>query len=250
MSQHGKHEVLQYAKLGCLTILGMVAVAVSATAHAQAATPSPRNVVQLSASGSVEVDQDWLVMVLAVSRDGREAASVQRQLQQAVDTALGVLRPLAQAQDLQVRSGNFGVYPRHDRDGKISGWRGRAEIMLEGRDFPRVTQAAAKVDGLTVERIDFQLSRQARAKVQEQAQTEAISAFKLQAQQLAQQFGFTGYSLREVSVNRHGGYEAMPMRRMAIGAAMSDAKMEALPISVEAGKVQVQVEVAGSVQLE
>lgn len=250
MPQHGKHGVFRYARLGCLAMLGVATVAVSATALAQQATPPLRNIVQLSASGSVEVEQDWLVMALSVSRDGRDAASVQRQLQHAVDAALGVLRPLAQAQHLQVRSGNFGVYPRHDRDGKISGWRGRAEIMLEGHDFPLVTQAAAKVDGLTVERIDFQLSRQARAKVQEQAQTEAIAAFKLQAQQLAQQFGFTGYSLREISVNRHGGYRAMPMPRMAMSAAMADAKMEAAPLSVEAGKVQVEVEVAGTVQLE
>lgn len=35
-----------------------------------------RNVVQLSATGSVEVDQDWLQMRLAATRDGNDAASV------------------------------------------------------------------------------------------------------------------------------------------------------------------------------
>ena len=93
----------------------------SGLALAQSQEPL-RNVVQLSATGSVEVDQDWLQMRLAATRDGNDAASVQKQLQQAVDAAMRSLRPQVQGQNLQVSSGSFGVYPRHGNDGKIKGW--------------------------------------------------------------------------------------------------------------------------------
>ena len=208
-----------------------------------------RNVVQLSATGSVEVDQDWLQMRLAATRDGNDAASVQKQLQQAVDAAMRSLRPQVQGQNLQVSSGSFGVYPRHGNDGKIKGWQDRAEVLLEGKDFARITQAAAQIEGMTVAGMDFGLSKEGRARVQEQAQAQAIDSFKARATQLARQFGFSGYSLREVSVNSQDAYPAPRMVRM--NAMPMAAKAEAADgMAVEAGKAQVVVNVAGSVQLQ
>lgn len=209
-----------------------------------------RNVVQLSATGSVEVDQDWLQMRLAAARDGNDAASVQKQLQQAVDAAMRSLRPQVQGQNLQVSSGSFGVYPRQGNDGKIKGWQGRAEVVLEGKDFARITQAAAQIEGMTVAGMDFGLSKEGRARVQEQAQAQAIDSFKARATQLARQFGFGGYSLREVSVNSQDSYPAPRMVRMN-AVPMAAAKAEAADgMAVEAGKAQVVVNVTGSVQLQ
>ena len=57
-------------------VITMAAAAGAGTAaHAQQAEPL-RNVVQLSASGSVEVDQDWLQMQLSAVREGSSAAVV------------------------------------------------------------------------------------------------------------------------------------------------------------------------------
>lgn len=68
-------------------VITMAAAAGAGTAaHAQQAEPL-RNVVQLSASGSVEVDQDWLQMQLSAVREGSSAAVVQQQLKQVVEVA-------------------------------------------------------------------------------------------------------------------------------------------------------------------
>ena len=50
--------------------------------------PPPQNVLQLTASGAVEVQQDLLSMTLTTTRDATDAATVQSQLKTAVDTAL------------------------------------------------------------------------------------------------------------------------------------------------------------------
>ena len=60
----------------------------------------PRNVVQLSASGAVEVQQDELILTLGASADGRDASSVQAQLRQVVDAALTVQSTLEEAPQL------------------------------------------------------------------------------------------------------------------------------------------------------
>ncbi len=229
-----------------IAAIALAAGASAALAQNEAVAP-PQNVLQLSASGTVEVQQDLLSMTLSATRDGTDAASVQAQLKSALDAALAEARRSAQPGQLDVRTGNFSLAPRYSREGKINGWQGSAELVLEGRDFPRITQAAGRISTLAVGGIAFGLSREQRARVETEAQTLAIDNFRQKAAELARGFGFAGYTLREVSVNasQGGGVPRPYMRAMAVGKAAAD---EAVP--VEAGKTTVVVNVSGSVQLK
>jgi predicted secreted protein len=225
----------------------VAACALSAGASlAFAQTPPPQNVLQLSASGTVEVQQDLLSMTLSTTRDGPDAAAIQGQLKSALDAALAEARKNAQPGQLDVRTGNFNLSPRYTRDGKISGWAGSAELILEGRDFPRITQAAGRITTLTIGNVGFALSREQRAKVEVEAQDLAIGAFKQKADELAKSFGFSGYTLREVAVNANGGDPIRP-RMMA---AQAKSLASDAPVPIEAGKTSVVVNVSGSVQLK
>ncbi|WP_440111285.1 SIMPL domain-containing protein [Acidovorax sp. BL-A-41-H1] len=207
-----------------------------------------RNVVQLSATGTVEVQQDLLVLNLGTSKEGPDAAGVQSQLRQALDAALAEAKRNAQPGQLDVRTGPFGLYPRYGKDGKINGWQGRAELVLEGRDFSRITTTAAKIQTMAISQVSFGLSREARAKVEGEAQTQAIEQFKARATELAKGFGFSGYSLREVAVNSNEMNPGPRPRMMAAEAKMGSMAADA-PMPVEAGKAQVIVNVSGSVQM-
>lgn len=223
-----------------------VCAALACAGLAQAETPPPQNVLQLSASGTVEVQQDLLSMTLSTTRDAAEAATVQSQLKAALDAALTEARKSAQPGQLDVRTGNFTLSPRYTREGKINGWQGSTELVLEGRDFPRITETANRITTLTVGGVGFGLSREQRAKVETEAQSIAIENFKQKAGVLAKDFGFSGYTLREVSVNAN---EGGPMRpRMMVAQAKSLSSDAAVP--VEAGKTSVVVNVSGAVQLK
>jgi predicted secreted protein len=213
---------------------------------ALADTPPPQNVLQLSASGTVEVQQDLLSMTLSTTRDAADAATVQSQLKAALEAALTEARKSAQPGQLDVRTGNFTLSPRYTREGKINGWQGSTELVLEGRDFPRITQAAGRISTLTVGGIGFGLSREQRAQVETEAQSIAIENFKQKAGELAKGFGFAGYTLREVSVNANEGGPIRP-RMMAAQAKSFSADA---PVPVEAGKTSVVVNVSGAVQLK
>lgn len=210
--------------------------------------PVPANVVQLSASGQVEVAQDWLVISLNTRKEGPDAASVQAQLKAALEAALAVARPAAREGQMAVRTGSIGLHPRYNRDGKISGWQGSTELVLEGTDFGRITTTAGQIQTLTLGNVSMGLSREAQRKLEADAQALAIEAFKRKADEVARGFGFTGYTLREVSVSGGGQPPVMPYPRvmaMEAKAAMADA-----PVPVEAGKSTVSVTVNGSVQLK
>jgi predicted secreted protein len=208
--------------------------------------PPPQNVLQLSASGSVEVQQDLLSLSLSTTREGTDANAVQAQLKAALDAALTEARKAALPGQLDVRTGNFSLHPRYTQGGRISGWNGTAELVLEGRDFGRITQTAAKIQTMTLGGVSFGLSREQRTKVETEAQTIAIERFKAKAAELAKGFGFTGYSLREVSVNANDQGFPRPVR-MAMEAKAASADS---PLQVEAGKSTVMVTVSGTVQLK
>jgi len=230
-----------------LWLLAATMCSTAGLAFAQNVTfPPPQNVLQLAATGSVEVQQDLLSLQLATTREGPDAAAVQLQLKQALDAALAEARSSVLPGQMDLRTGNFSLYPRYNRDGKISAWNGTVELVLEGRDFPRITQTAGRIQSLTVRGISFGLSREERARVEREAQASAIASFKIKARELASGFGFGGYALREVSVLANDqGFEPRP-RMMAMEAKAAGADTA---ISVEAGKSTVVVTVSGSVQL-
>ena len=235
-------------KLKTQLMVATAAFACAGVAFSQTApVAEPRNVVQLSATGTVEVEQDLLVLNLATSKEAADATTVQTQLKQALDAALKEARRNAQPGQLDVRTGPFGLYPRYGKDGKINGWQGRAELVLEGRDFARITATASKIQTLAINQVAFSLSTEARAKVEGEAQTQAINQFKARASELTKGFGFSDYSLREVSVNSNEMLPGPRPRMMAAEAKMGMSSDSAVP--VEAGKAQVIVNVSGSVQM-
>lgn len=216
--------------------------------YAQNAPREPvQNVAELSASGSVEVQQDLLSISMNTTRDGADAATVQTHLKQALDTALAQAKQAASPGQMDVRTGNFSLYPRYGKDGKINGWQGSAELILDGKDFTRITSTAGKIQSLTMGNVSFSLSREQRAKVEGEAQSLAIAQFKQKASDIAKNFGFSSYSLRQVSVTANDqGYNPRP--RMMAMAAKTESSDSSIP--VEAGKSIVQVNVSGSVQMK
>jgi predicted secreted protein len=222
-------------------------VACTASTFAQCMPHDPvQNVAQLSASGSVEVQQDLLSISMNTTRDGADAGAVQNQLRQALDTALTQAKTAAAPELMDVRTGNFSLHPRYGKDGKINGWQGAAELVLEGRDFSRITSTAGKIQSLTMGNVSFALSRGQRAKVESQAQSLAIDRFKVKADEISRSFGFSSYALREVSVSASDqGYSPRPQAM-----SMAKAEMPDSSLPVEAGKSTVLVNVSGSVQMK
>lgn len=218
-----------------------------AGAAAAQTSPAPQNVVSLSASASVEVVRDWLTVAFSTTREGSDAAVVQAQLKQALEAALAEARKAAKPGQLEVQTGQFSLHPRYaPKGGTINGWQGSTELIVQGRDTQAIAQLSGRINTLTIARTGFSLSREALQKVEGEVAAQAIKRFRVRADAVSRQFGFAGYTLREVAVNTEGSAPPpQPMYRMQ--AQRAEAADAALP--VEAGKAVVSANVSGSVQL-
>jgi len=205
----------------------------------------PSGVLSLAAQASADVPQDVVDITLFYEQEAQDPASLTSVLNQRADAAL---RQAKGVDNVTAHSGSFTVYPSTDRDGRISAWRGRTEVVLESKDFAAASKLAGKMsDSMQVGSVTFSLSPEAQRAAEQKLSTQAIASFKQQAQSSAQAFGYSGYAIREVNIG-HNGSSPRPVTMMAARNMSADAKMSA-PMALEGGTSTVTVNVSGSVQM-
>ena len=239
---------MQVRSSKAIQTLVVSAAALALTAAQAQSAPPPQNVVSLTATASVEVDKDWLTVVFNTTKEASEAAVVQTQLKQALDTALAEAKKAARPGQVEVQTGAFSLAPRYTSKGVVSGWQGSTELLVQGRDMTAISQLTGRIQGLTIARVGFSLSREARAKVDADITAEAITRFRSRADAVSKQFGFAGYAVREVSVSSDQGGMPVPQPMLRARVMSSGVADESLP--VEAGKALVTATVSGSVQMK
>lgn len=217
-----------------------------AMAQTAASAPVPQGVLNLSASASVDVPHDWMSLSFQTSREGSDPAVVQSQLKTALEAALAEARRVARPGQLEVQTGGFSLHPRYGSKGQINGWQGSTRLNIEGRDMAAISQLGGRINSMSIAGVGFSLSREAREQVESQLSAQAIARFRARAAEQAKAFGYSGFSVREVSVGLDQDGGGVPVPRVA----MASARMaEDAPLPTEAGKGTVTATVNGSVQM-
>ena len=203
------------------------------------------NVVTLEASATADVPTDTLTITLFTEEQGPDPADLAARVNARLDQALAK----AKAEPaVEARSGSYFTNPVYDKANQIAGWRIRAELTLESRDFKAAgalasrLQPAMKLSGMT-----FSLSRAAREKAEAALLTEALTKYQAKAQVIARTLGFPGYTLSQITVGTDSPVGPRPVFRGMAMAAAADAAPP--PIPVEGGRNAVTVNVSGSVVL-
>lgn len=233
-------------QLGAWGACMCINVLLAGPAHASDAVRD--NVVNLSADAAVEVKQDLLSVRLTALKEGGAASEVQEELKRTLEAALAECKKTALEGAMEVRTSNFSLYPRYGRDGRINGWQGRAELILQGTDAGRIGQAAGRVNAMTIVEASYGLSRRLREQREAELTQQAIQAFRGKAASVAKAFGFSAFSLGEINVQTVDVGGGMPIRAMAM-AKGSLAEDGGAPLPTEAGKTNLSVSVSGSVIL-
>ena len=204
------------------------------------------NVVTLEASASADVPTDTLTVTLFTEEQGPDPGQLAAKVNARLDEALAK----AKAQPrIEARSGNYQTSPVYDRVNQITGWRVRADVILESRDFKAVGALAGALQPLLkVSSMTFSLSRGARESAGATLTNEALAKFQEKARGIAKALGFPGYVLGQIAVRSEGPIQA-PMPYRASAMVLGDAAAVSAPVPIEGGKSAVTIFVSGSVVL-
>ncbi|WP_245932560.1 SIMPL domain-containing protein [Aquabacterium olei] len=225
-----------------------VTAATLAGLPAMAAEPVRDNVVSFSTTATRELVQDLIQITLQARQEGPVAADVQAQLKQQLEAALVEARKAAVPGGMDVRTGGFHLSPRYTNNGRVNGWQGQAQLVLEGTDMARISQTAGKLNALQITSVSYGLSRALRESQESELTSQAIARFRERAQRIAADFGQRGFSLGEVSVSSTDpGFEGRPVLMAARAKTME--MMADAPVPVEPGKGTLSVTVSGQVRL-
>jgi len=229
-----------------LTLLITVLALTAATALAQAPQQPYFNVITLEASATADVPTDTLTVTLFVEEQGPDPGLLAARVNARLDEALARAK---KEPKVEAHSGNYQTNPTYDRANQITGWRIRADIVLESRDFKTVAALAGALQpALKLWSMTFSLSRGAREAAEAALLTEALGKFQEKARAIAKGLGFPGYVLGQIVVRSDGPVHAPVAFRGVAMSAMADAAPPA-PVPAEGGKNAVTVNVSGSVVL-
>ena len=228
-------RILTGVMAGCLFLAGL---------PAGAAESAPRyNSVELQAEAQREVQNDLLNASLYVELNDPSPAALANAMNKRVNEALRVARG---AKGVTVRSGGNQTYPVYTKDNVVQGWRGRAEIRIESRDFEAASGLIGKLQsGMQLGNMSFSVSPEARRAAENELIAEAIAAFKARAEIVKAALAGRGYKLLRLNVaNRYSGPSPRPLlARMAASA------QEVTAPSLEAGASVVTVTASGAIEI-
>ncbi|KAA0890568.1 SIMPL domain-containing protein [Pusillimonas sp. ANT_WB101] len=195
----------------------------------------------LQAEAASEVAHDTVRITLATEVSEATQAAVAQALTQTLDKVMKQAKGNAK---VKAFSGDYRVWPMNDKDGKISDWRGRAEIILESNDFAEASRLASELsDRMPIDGLAFSVSPKLRAEQEDTLLAQAAQAFRDRAQALVTAFGYQSYAIKQIDLGGAGvRFESAP-RMMAMSA---DSKV-AVPL--EPGTERITVTVHGSIFL-
>lgn len=212
---------------------------------ALAAEPAPRyNVVELQAEAQREVPNDTLSASLYVELNDANPAALAHAINKAANDALRVAK---EYRSVRVRSGGNQTYPVYTKGNVLQGWRGRAEIRLESKDFEAASGLIGKLQaGMQLASLGFSVSPEARRQAQNELIVEAIGAFKERAEIVRGALAGRGYKVERLNVN--SGHGAPPPRYATVRAMSGGAPEVAAP-DLAGGVSLVTVSAAGAIEI-
>jgi len=226
--------------------IAALAFALPGFAFAQQLAEPPRyNTVDLQADAQREIANDMMNAVLFAEMNDPDPARLANALNRSINDGIAAAKGY---QSVRLRTGAVQTFPVYDRSQRLTGWRGRAEIRIDSKDFQAASALIAKLQAaLQLGGVGFSVSPELRRQTQDELMAEAISAFRARAEVVRKSLDGRSYKIRRMSINPVG----IPGPRPQFSLARAAQAQEAVTApQFEGGTSQISVAVSGSVEVE
>lgn len=225
------------------TALSMSALFALGATSAQAETTG-YNQLSFNAEVKSEVANDEVRASLYKKAQAADSKTLAKQLNTAINSAMAIAKRYP---TVTIKTGQQSTYPRYDKNDKIIGWTGQANIELKSTDFAATSQLIADLQQtLVMDNLSFGVSEKKKEELERQLMIQASKAFQDQAKTLTSAWNAKGYRVINVSLNTGSNYP-----RPMYGAMMKTESMaDSVPAqNFESGNSTISVTANGSIEL-
>lgn len=208
------------------------------------AEPLNYDVVNLDADARAEVPNDLLVATLFVEKTHADAAKLAAEVNRTLNQGVRLVHEFP---GVKIETGAQSTWPVYDAKNRLTGWRTRAELRVESKDFDAASRAIAKMEGsMQLAGMTFVLSPDTADATENRLIDVALKNFRARADIVARSMGARTWRVVNVNINAGNSQPPMPMvRTMAM-----KADAEIAPQEVAGGDSEITVHVNGSIQLQ
>ncbi|MEN6670204.1 SIMPL domain-containing protein [Psychrobacter sp. B38] len=191
-----------------------------------------------------EVQNDEVRASLYKKAQATDAKTLATTLNTAVNNAVRIAKRYP---SVTVSTGQQTTYPRYDKNDKIIGWTGQANIDLKSTDFAATSQLIADLqETLVMDNLTFSVSDTKKDALEQKLMTDASRAFQQQAKNLTRAWDARGYRVVNVNLSTGNNYP----RPMYGAMAMKSESADAVPSqNFEAGNSTISVTANGTIEL-
>ena len=221
------------------SILFTVMFTLAALSHAE---ESFYNRVDFQTEASIEVSNDLLTAQMNIEVSDPSPTRVAQRLN---DTLNHALNKAANFPTVKSRSGNHNTYPIYSKDNHLDGWRGKAQLVLESRDF----KAAGELIGILQQHmqlggVQFSIASETRKALEESLVKDALAAFQKRAEVIRATLSGSAYKIVHININ-HRGNRPQPLMGRQIMAMSSEVSAP----EFAGGDSNLTVQVAGTIEI-
>ena len=229
-------------KTALTTGSALLLTAMMGSAHAE---PTGYDQLTFQAEVNEEIQNDEVRASLYKKAQATDSKALATTLNTSINNAMKIAKRYP---SVTVSTGQQRTYPRYDKDNKIIGWTGQANIDLKSTDFAATSQLIADLQQtLVMENLNFGVSETKKDALEQKLMTEASRAFQQQAKNLTSAWGARGYRVINVNLNT-GGNSPRPMYSSMNMKASSD-ESSVPSQSFESGNSTVSVTANGTIEL-
>ena len=198
------------------------------------------NRIHLSTSANTQVENDTLIAILYVQREGAKLPDLANEVNQRIAEAVEQSKKVS---GIDLQTLDYQSNPIYEKR-RLSGWRVRQSIRLESREIAKLSQLIGDLQRLlALESINYQVSPDKMRDVEETLIAEAIDSFNQRARLITDQFGYNHYRLVDITINTAGQpFHGIRARGLAMQSEIAS------PV-IEAGKQNIDITVSGTIEM-
>lgn len=229
------------SKLALVSGSALLLSALISPAHAE---PTGYDQITFQTEVKEEIANDEVRASLYKKAQAGDAKSLATTLNTSINKALAIAKRYP---TVTVSTGQQSTYPRYDKNDKIIGWTGQANIDIKSTDFTATSQLIADLqETLVMNNLTFGVSELKKDALERKLMTEASRAFQQQAKNLTRAWDARGYRVINVNLNTGNDNYPRPMYS-SMRATSADASVPSQ--NFESGNSTVSVTANGTIEL-